>query len=141
MDLGDFEFESTSALLGDPAYDDGSDLLVRVGNVARGDWSAWYTKVQLQGERSAEVVAVRKGSKIAGWRVIGTVGVDSGQAGIFDRAHFEARSVVTGLASTTPFGVVSSSGLGDGLYSAFAADGPAGVVALRLVFLKPDSKE
>jgi hypothetical protein len=110
---------------------------------------------------------MRSGSKIEGWRVLGHFGVDSGQAGIFDRAHFRDQTVVpagmtwkhgpwdetdrwysmccdtttSSTAGTIPFGVVSSSGMGDGGYRVLAADSADGVVALRLVFLEQERNE
>ena len=178
VDLGEFEIGSNSVIVGDPAYedeannpcDDGmacNNLLIRVNNAVRGRWRAWYTKVSLDGERSAELVATLNGSKIEGWRTLGVFGVDTGQAGIFDRAHFRDQTVVpadmkwkhgpnsdsnrwywlcceatlSSIAGTIPFGVVSSSGRGDGMYAALKAESPDGVVGLKLVFLPQDPAE
>jgi hypothetical protein len=148
-------------LIGDPAYDDDESLLVNVTNVATGPWIAWFTKVEQQGERASELVAIRRGSNAQDWKVVDGFGVDSGQAGIFDRAHFYDVDIVpvdlkvsdpflsqqnrwyamccettlSKIAGTIPFGVVSSSGMGDGMYIALAAEGPQGIEGLKLVFL------
>jgi hypothetical protein len=103
-----------------------------------------------------------------------SVGVDSGQAGIFDFSHYRDDSVVKEAYRLTkthigqdregsggdwygmccdrtlsfykwgliPYGVVSSSGLGDGMYSAFAVKNDEGeVIAVKIIFIPVEVKE
>lgn len=87
------------------------------------------------------------------------IGVDSAQAGIFDLSHFQDESLITpdtptdishdwygmcchatwGEAGIVPFGVVSASGFGDGLYTAYVKRNSKGeAVAIKIVFIDED---
>jgi hypothetical protein len=87
------------------------------------------------------------------------IGVDSAQAGIFDLSHFQDNSLITpdtptdishnwyGMccdatydkAGIIPFGVVSESGFGDGLYTAYVKrNSKHQAVAVKIVFIDED---
>jgi len=97
------------------------------------------------------------------------VGVDSGQCGIFDFSHYRDDKVVEGAYRLTkssigaddewyglccdrtlsfykwgiiPYGVVSSSGCGDGSYDAYAVKNAAGdAIAIKIVFIRVEVLE
>jgi hypothetical protein len=91
-------------------------------------------------DRTAELVAIHDGGFATyAAEVIGSIGVDTGTAGIFDKGfkppkrdddapRFE-EGIVLGL------GVVTWSGYGDGFYNVFAARSGGAVVKIRIGFL------
>jgi hypothetical protein len=171
MPLGSFEVESDALIVSDPGHEaelaEGDHPLSGlVPNPRRGTWNARVTIVDAGdwGPRVSELVAVHAGSAGAAWQPSPhEIGVDSGQAGIFDRAHFGRDSDVPkdyrwgkeGMlvpeepwyslccdktlsetqAGTIPFGAVSSAGLGDGSYRWFVRRDAGEAVAVRIEFL------
>lgn len=172
--LGAFAVESGKLVVCDPGYgppeaSKSTWLHALVRNAKLGEWQAFVTKVDVGewGNRCAELTAHhrdhRPGADATWQRASDGIGVDSGQAGIFELRTMGLNSVVPQNyfgkdeplvpddlwysmcckvtlgdlgAGVIPGGVVSSSGLGDGAYEWFfrtSADGS--VVAVRVVFL------
>lgn len=162
--LGDFEIESGEILITDPCYyqdEQGAGISVK-----KGIWKG-FVYVADSGDwdlRCAILLAYHENHPVllkkSGWEQLeyGT-GVDSGQAGFFDRQFFNDASVVkekidnplTGRnlwydlcchrtintelgAGVIPYGVVSSSGFGDGSYPAYAQYFGDEIIALGLDF-------
>ena len=144
--LGAFEVTSDKLVISDPCYDLGTWCMGTIPNVKPGLWSASIGVVDTGefGKRVAYLSAFHQGSPdIRDLKVCPAtfeVGVDSGQAGIFDFSHFQDESVIADQKSTdfgsrwytfcchqtldtehhaglVPYGVVASSGFGDGGYS------------------------
>src|SRR5262249_45854576 len=151
IDLGAFEVVSGEVALCDPGYDrtlvlEGA-IATRVGNVARGRWQARVLRLTLDSAEAVycgELLAFSDSVPIPAdpaWQQIHPdIGVDSGQAGIFDWQHFHSPAAAVGHqwkgkmlvptdpwyslccditlsdhgAGVIPHGVVSSSGWGDG---------------------------
>ena len=159
IQLGTFELTGTVLRVSDPGYDRGVWCCGTIENCRPGIWEA-AVRIQDEGEwgeRNATLIArhTDKGPEFEAFRKALTgkdeawqacpfeVGVDSGQAGIFDEAHYQDDSIFDGLpepkhdfgdiwynhccditlsrlgAGVLRFGVVSSSGYGDGGYIAF----------------------
>ena len=152
IDLGSFEVVSGKLAISDPCYD--VDVWCRgdLENCKLGSWlaSALEKHMGAWGHRICKLIAVHEDyqdqelgiSEHAPFEV----GVDSGQAGIFDAAHYQDASVVPKVghkhlfegaeadpwydyccditlssqsAGILPFGCVSSSGFGDGGYDCY----------------------
>lgn len=104
-----------------------------------------------------------------GWEKVGTIAVDSGMAGIYDLAHYGDDNVAinstsnprfdrakdkwlemninianepTDYSSSIPFGMVASSGYGDGMYSVYVMKNKSDqVVAIKIIFIDDKEKE
>jgi hypothetical protein len=117
------------------------------------------------GTRAVELGATRHGTSALNWVVLGNVGVavDSGQAGFYDPKYVDDVSLLPAvatwrqppidednlwysycceqtappnLAGLLPHGVVSSAGLGDGLYQVLVSRVDGVLVGIRLIFVE-----
>jgi len=162
--LGTFEVTSGELVVSDPCYSLGTWCAGTIIDVKNGEWEA---KVEnrdegLWGSRCAELVAYHTDHQFnhGPWEKASfDVGVDSGQAGIFDKPFFNSHDEYGGFndnwyeevcqitlkdpgAGVLKGGVVSSSGYGDGGYDAFAAkDSNGAVVAVKIVFIPECDEE
>lgn len=176
LDLGSFEIVSGEILISDPCYKPGTWCQGKLVNVHNGPWwgAVLVSDEGTWGNRIAQLEAVWSGCTLRslshGWRRESfEVGVDSGQAGIFDAAHYRDDRIVEGVARISkgsvcvdepwystccdrtlseksagviPFGVVSSSGFGDGGYTCFSnRDAGGKVVGIRIVFITEDEDD
>jgi len=143
--LGDFEIVSGKAIVSDPCYELGTWCQGTLNKVKKGPWEAYAYILEDRslGKRVAHLTAFHekclpRAPYSRDWKTEYYIGVDSGQAGIFDRSHYQDQNVVKDLpddpidkedpwyslccdrtreyGGTIPYGVVSSSGLGDGSY-------------------------
>lgn len=174
--LGTFELTGPVLRVSDPCYDRDVWCCGTIENCKPGSWE---TAVLMQDEgdwgiRNAILVARHEegGPELEAFRKVLNgkdktwqecpfeVGVDSGQAGIFDDKHYQDNSVFDGMpaaefdpdnswyshccditmsplgAGVLPFGVVSSSGYGDGGYAALKHIGQDGRTdSVFIVFL------
>lgn len=170
--IGTFEVENGKVVVSDPCYERGTWCAGTLDNVLNGTWTA-RVKMSDEGEwgmRVARLVVMHESANqraydITKWEQEGfQVGVDSGQAGIFDTKHFKRDADATGLermsddvirpedpwysmccdrtlcdesAGVIPFGAVSSSGYGDGGYPCFAKrDGKGRVIGIGIMFIR-----
>lgn len=151
IDLGTFEMVSERMAVSDPCYD--TDVWCRgeLSNVLPGIWKASVVKRDEGdwGMRAAKLIAVHEDYADSVVELMELapfeVGVDSGQAGLFDAQHSRDDAVVADpgtavngndpgalwymrcchltltklAAGVLPYGVVSSSGFGDGSYDCF----------------------
>lgn len=166
ISLGNFQVESGRLMVTDPCY--GHDGIHNVlNNVANGNWYAFVT-INSESQIATLVATKRCSVMTERHKADFTVYVDSGQAGIFDVAHYannddvgsyEAfsnvpfrdskdhepwykmccdRTLDETSAGTIPFGVVSSSGYGDGGYECFyGVDAEGEIVVVQIVFIDP----
>jgi len=172
-ELGTFEVESGKLFVVDPGYPPEkpgvSELAEVIPHARKGTWSfaVVYVNAGQAGVRCAELRARHaslpstQGLK---WRrQQGLVGVDSGQAGVFDAGYYHEKQIVpknkvwkekpldpddlwyslccevtlgNAQAGVIPFGGVSSSGFGDGAYEWDSVEAGGEVVAVRVIFLK-----
>jgi len=171
--LGEFQIISGNVIVSDPCYELDIWCLGKLSNVRKGKWEAHIlvSDEGAWGNRVAELVAecVEPGETgiLLGWEPQEfKVGVDSGQAGIFDREHYRDDSVVKGVsrkadetirpeepwysiccdrtlsepgAGIVPFGVVSSSGFGDGSYRCYLMKTREGIIqGIKIVFIEDE---
>ena len=172
IDLGSFEMVSDRMAVSDPCYD--ADVWCRgeLEDVLPGTWEASVIKRD-EGEwgmRAARLIAVHKEyvdcdvgpMTLAPFEI----GVDSGQAGLFDCLHYRddtvavehpnvsrkdagklwymqccCRTLTREAAGVMPYGVVASSGYGDGSYDCFYGGNSDGkIVRVEIEFI-PEEEE
>lgn len=147
--IGEFEVTGDVLTVSDPCYEPGTWCMGHILDVKPGMWEAHIGMCHDKrwGNRVAYLAAYHKNCPdkklLTEYSAPFEVGVDSGQAGIFDRAHYQDASVVAPLpdpidntdpwysacchqtletehrAGVIPYGVVSRSGMGDGGYSCY----------------------
>jgi len=157
--LGEFEVTSGALRVTDPCYDEVVWCSGTVDNVKNGTWEAFIMTSDFSswGNRVIKLLANHKDyegiSKFEHEDVGFEVGVDSGQAGIFDleewrkmRHDFKDEWYgdicgVTNPAGVIPWGVATRSGFGDGGYFAekYLKDGK--VVGIEVVFIVNEDAE
>ena len=166
LELGSFEVTSGRLVVSDPCYKPGLWCVGELDRVKTGNWNAtveysdegdWGIRVARLIARHEDVDDLRKLDRLSA--TFG-VGVDSGQAGFFDAAHFHDPTIILDAPSKTwsendvwydscceitlsktqagilPYGVVSASGYGDGCYDCnYYTDKLGNVVAAEIVFI------
>lgn len=171
VELGTFEVVSGKLVVSDPCYERDIWCAGTLENVRNGEWnaSADYVNVEDWGRRVSKLIAqhmdcpddnslIRRGTLFE-------VGVDSGQAGIFDSQHYQDGSILLQhqphataeerkeawytyccnltlarlQAGVLPYGAVSSSGFGDGGYDCVQYVTNSGeVVKVEIEFITED---
>jgi len=169
MRVGSFEVVSGNLVVSDPCYDLTGHCQQLFANAKLGRWVVSSQKRNMKnwGDRCCKLEAVhfdhRKDD--IDWECVGQIGVDSGQAGIFDTRFYKDDNVVPsnfegGLVpeepwyslcaqetlsdkgvGTIPYGAVSSSGFGDGTYDVyFGKTSDNTLIGLRIVFIYDDER-
>jgi len=164
--LGTFEVEEGTLIVSDPCYNLGLWCQGEIQNTKLGTWNAYarHGKSHFGDNRVWELVIIHQNypesltSKMTEDTDI-DVGVDSGQAGFFDKNTFHGGEDSWGedgwydlccrttLDTTKSAGVinggcVSSSGYGDGGYSCFVTrDGTSEVIGAKIIFISKDDEE
>ena len=168
IQLGSFEVNSGQLVVADPCYElDTNTIIMGVLEPAlAGIWHAEVGKVELPdwGEANAKLTAYHQSvqAQTEGLEWIKCpfiVGVDSGQAGIFDRELYRIPDAAADEATSDTDsdwylaccdltedgeeagvlegGVVSRTGIGDGAYGVYqAVDAQGQVVGVKIVFIK-----
>jgi hypothetical protein len=171
--LGSFTLLSGKVMVTDPCYDRSIWCQGELEKVAPGTWEAYSERVVdgSWGMRVSELVcflAGRQSEDVAWERASFTVGVDSGQAGVFEDAHYQddtvlgpdtpkadyisdspwyaaccaANSLNGGAGGVIPYGAVASSGYGDGSYQCFFRRADDGLIdAIKIVFIGEDDPD
>ena len=174
IELGSFEMVSDRMAVSDPCYD--TDVWCRgeLEGVLPGIWEASVVKRDEGdwGMRTAKLIAVHEDYADSDVELMALapfeVGVDSGQAGLFDAHHYRDDAVVaepdtavngndpgalwymrcchltlTKLAAgVLPYGVVSSSGFGDGSYDCFYGTNSDGkIVRVEIEFIPEEGDD
>lgn len=170
IEIGTFEVVTGKVVVSDPCYEIGTWCQGVLENVREG---AWRCHVLRSDDRVAELILGHSSGQAVSkrWNKESfDVGVDSGQAGVFDAAHYRDDAATQGVsriaqevicreepwysiccdrtlgnesgAGIIPFGVVSSSGYGDGSYRCYTRKDAAGcVVGIRIVFIADEDLE
>ncbi|MBN3525073.1 DUF4241 domain-containing protein [Paenibacillus apiarius] len=166
--LGQFEITSGKVVVSDPCYERNENTLIMgvLDNVSNGTWAAQVHKTEVRdwGEACAKLIACHisaadKQDELEWVKCHFIVGVDSGQAGIFDVGKYripdtEAQGTDSDTdsdwylsccditesdedAGVMDGGVVSHSGFGDGGYAAYAATNTQNqVIGVKIIFIK-----
>ncbi|MCR8978449.1 DUF4241 domain-containing protein [Brevibacillus laterosporus] len=164
VNLGTFQITSGTLVVSDPCYECEQGISGIVEEAAIGTWIGIIDQIDTGdwGERCAYVCAYHKSidiEQVTNWEACDfIVGVDSGQAGIFEHQIYRVDDSVIGETKFMPEdrwyssccdqtlgepkagvingGVVSRSGFGDGGYEAFIAKNAEGkVIAVQIVFI------
>jgi hypothetical protein len=171
VDLGTFEVKSGRLLVTDPCYKIGTWCQGTLESVRNGTWHACVERQNLNdwGIRNWKIRITHSDflNKKPDVATDIDVGVDSGQAGFFDRAEYPKGNPDTNPlfqafydkickitwgdfdqsdddfpnAGILPFGVVSSSGVGDGGYKCYTSRVNNEIVAAEIRFLGEDDGE
>lgn len=175
--LGSFEVVSNQVRVSDPCYNLDTWCAGTINKVKRGTWVARVIKSDegSWGNRCAILVAHHKDHPVSFDSINFAienikVGVDSGQAGIFDIQHFRDDNVAKDVekymeedeqictdepwyslccdrtldgdgAGVIPFGCVSSSGFGDGSYDCFTIETNNEITAIKIEFINENEEE
>jgi len=168
-EIGKFEITSGEAVLSDPCYTsiDYCNYTIKCQN---GQYTAYVLKHQTKGwgERifELEVVLSSKVDNSNYWKDVHSadIGVDSGQAGIFDASKYHKDEVITESdfgskpwncdgpfysacgshtlsdkqAGVLSFGAVSFSGYGDGSYNLQVLEDENGIYGMKIIFINED---
>jgi hypothetical protein len=161
-ELGEFQITSGSVYISDPCYDIGTWCQGKTDNVKNGTWKAHIIIATNEetgwGNRVAELVAIHESAidnKFEFEENSGAdIGVDSGQAGIFDKEVYKGgddenwyeeccdKTLSENQAGVLEGGVVSSSGFGDGSYNAFyERDEEGNIIAIKIDFLSEEEED
>ena len=175
--IGNFRVVSGRVVVSDPCYEIGTWCQGILEKVRKGEW---VCQVSVSREDACdrcvtELTALRNPALDLGnpkWteETSFEVGVDSGQAGIFDMAHYRDDRVAQAVerlsreticpdepwyslccdrtsgsemgAGVIPYGVVSSSGFGDGSYRCFTQRDREGyIIGIKIVFITQVDEE
>lgn len=178
MNANQFEIVSGRVFVSDPCYEPDGHCQVILENVHNGLWTMKmiHSTEGAWGRRVAELVCTANDCRPeTGWQVVGEMGVDSGQGGIFDAKYYRNDAIAENpdykyedsplvdvegdgdnwynlccdrtLAeefnggSVIPYGAVSSSGYGDGIYNVHVQYAKKEIVAIRIVFIGDEEEE
>ncbi len=153
--LGTFEMESGLMMVSDPCYSRGTWCQCDKIKAKNGVWHATVNmkKYDSWGERCASLTAIHESiveknhSLIPWYETEAEIGVDSGQAGIYDSKHYTDRDADSSWyeincnetcgkvpAGIIPHGCVSASGFGDGSYELLVKKDNDEVIAAKILF-------
>lgn len=160
--LGQFKVNSGKLRVSDPCYDRNAWLAGVLEDVKNGTWEA-FIRLDITGSRVTELMAFNKDIPS---RLIRNdkwdeqdleIGVDSGQCGIFDDASYPdekgdanqtssfygkcCQLTKVDFGGVFDFGVISSSGLGEGSYLCYTMEEREGIAALKVVFIEEQDED
>ena len=169
-EVGQFAVISSALFVSDPCYNYDTWCAKKICDVKNGNWKAYVLSYDFgkYGIRNISLLAIHENyneSDLANMRmeIIDTLGVDSGQLGIFDYDNFKndkqfsedyepnfnissteqgykfygacCDATFSGVeAGVLPYGCVTSSGFGDGIYEAYIYYENDEVVAVEAIF-------
>lgn len=152
--VGTFEIETGNVIVSDPCYDLETSTS-KIKHVKTGTWNAIVERCDNEA-RVGKLMAIHKNFNSADlfWTLLEyDIGVDSGQAGIFDVKEFKGidgaaedwygkccdLTLSDASVGLLPMGVVSSSGYGDGCYECWLAkDRDNEIVGIKVIFAEED---
>lgn len=156
--IGEFKIKSSKIIVSDPSYKKqyagtGKPVLGNlskiVSRVKTGTWSGFTLKNKEKKSRIWSLVAMNNdinSADLSNWQSIGDVAVDSGMMGIFDAKYYpeeneefyeqvlKTMGMKHNAVMFQSFGVISSTGNGDGAYPAYKCLIGGRVVAIQIDF-------
>lgn len=173
LTLGQFECTTGVLVVSDPCHDIGCWCMGVIKNAKKGIWQAII--IVNDREEICELIAMHKElslhslSQLRWEKADFCIGVDSGQAGIFDQSAFKNDAIIGDQpnfslshatdpigrwyakccditlsevqAGVLPGGTVAVSGHGDGIYDCFVVRKEDEVVGVKIVFIEDDEEE
>lgn len=159
--IGHFKVGSNKLRVSDPCYDKETWCAGTIEDVKNGEWEAHIKTINNRvAELSAYHTNIKKDTlkKLKWFEQEIEVGVDSGQCGIFDDSFYpEDKNVddednkfynkccnltLKGVGvGVLDFGVVSSSGWGDGTYACYTLEEKKEVVGVKVVFMEEEMED
>jgi hypothetical protein len=174
----EFEIVSGKVRITDPCYDTSTWCSTEVDKVKNGKWNAFVTKsdegdwgmrcavLEVWHSDYKKEVVINDNMKY----IDADIGVDSGQAGIFDSKFYKNEEVANKFYTekgtgrpfdpddlwyslscdqtlgeeqwgAIPYGAVSSSGYGDGSYRAYKTEIGGEIVAIKIIFIGDEEME
>jgi len=166
-EFGKFTVKSGTLTLTDPCYTVNTWCMIKEIKVKNGEWIAKSSvngdDEENWGRRISELIAIHSDHKLskAPWKPYegkGSIGVDSGQAGIFDAKEYSKLNTgrldklfykkccdaTLNLAQRDiidDWGAVSSSGYGDGRYSVFTKTVKSKIIGVKIVFISNNEEQ
>ena len=163
INFGEFEVKSGKIHVSDPCYEyDANDKtgVLNLKDVVNGKYFAKVTVDKVYKDIASLTAYHEKYFDVEPDFLIGTIGVDSGQAGIFDLKYYAENQggefgdldSFYGLACSLTLskeqggimnyaGVVSSSGCGDGEYEVYVGTNDIGeIVSVKIIFIEHDEE-
>ena len=169
-EIGQFEIVSGKVFITDPCYAVDTWCQALIPNVKNGVWDAF---IEYGAEDRVAILRVNHSSvsntNFKWLPVEGEIGVDSGQAGVFDAKYYKIDDSVKGVerihdeilcedepfysmccdrslsaiqGGTIPYGAISSSGYGDGGYEAFISKDKNGkIIAICIEFISEEIED
>ena len=151
-----FNVTSGKLMVADPCYGkdtvETNELSNLLENARNGKWIS--SIVESKDNYVVELNVVHSDyedkSALISWEVVQDVAVDSGQMGVYDanflditRAEdYDAICELTNPVGVTSYGVFSSSGFGDGLYTCLVGKNASNeVVSVRIIFIENEEDE
>lgn len=142
--VGSFQVTSSRILISDPCYENYSSRCSGIIEVPNGKWNAYYVRERNITKELTVVHSDYAYDLFFNWEICNfSCCVDSGQLGFYDWLEFNhqydydkfcdltSSKIETG---TNEYGVVTSSGYGDGDYKCYTYHEDNNVVAIKVVF-------
>lgn len=164
--IGSFKQESNQIFVSDPSYEyitkehEKNSKLMKlnlvINNVKPGKWKVILRIKKNEVDRNAELICIhesffRADLKYQWEKEKHKIGIDSGQAGIYDLKYYrndgkksgdawyemnsQLSSKPTDYAGAISYGAVSSAGFGDGIYSVYVTKNDSKIVGVKIVFI------
>lgn len=159
--IGTFNITSNALRISDPCYEPNSSGGVTINNVVNGSWLAYYKS---NADTITHLIAIhnlyRFEASVDHFYAFATIGVDSGQAGIFDNLFYETNqggeydeldtfygkccqaTLNDAIGIIDSNGVVSCSGYGDGQYDVYImTNDNHQVIAIMIEFISETNQD
>jgi hypothetical protein len=144
MKIGSFIQQSERMIVTDPSYtydpDDQISFDVVIEHVRKGTYDVYATMID---NRIASIIVYTQSHCNNTWEEIGSAGVDTGQLGIYDMSRYtNSDDDLLGSKQVVvlPYGCISSSGCGDGVYNVYTLSEGNNVIGVKVVFIDPEEE-
>jgi len=161
IDIGTFKINSGKSIITDPCYENNkSNCQLKGLPTQNGVWHSFVEKCEV-GDWGNRVINLRciheewletEKTIREDKELLGNIGVDSGQAGVFDQMSYPEDPIKDGYfyehisnvtikkrAGTIDFGCVSSSGIGDGWYGVFGTKFNNMIIFFEIEYIDEES--
>ena len=142
--IGSYQQKSNKIFVSDPIFDKKSkNFVCEISNVSVGCWKSYINKDNTNHIISLMVIFddfKYQNLKKNQWKEVGMIGVDSSTAGIYDYNPYDPEDVkeytkINKLYYMLPYGTISESGYGDGIYSVYIYQHNIFVIGVKIIFV------